>query len=161
MDLHKKEAKENKKEDSLHLSSNEQNPRGTEEKYEVWKSELSITTNYNENSCVYIAENLIEIEGYFSIVKVENDFCAGSIMVKKGCWLEHICIKPQYIKTGIGDKLITYSENYCKNNNIKCIYIFADLNLKCLYDELGAKYLGDSLSSMGDRIVSIYEINLE
>jgi len=55
-----------------------------EEYFKVWKAELTITPAYIQNNKVYVAEVEGQTVGYFSLVKVEDDFWAGKVFVTKG-----------------------------------------------------------------------------
>lgn len=126
------------------------------EYYDIWKDELTISEDYINNNKVFVAEEQGEVIGYFSIVKVEDDFFAGKVFVKKGFWLEHIFIKPKCIKNGIGTKLMNFAKNYCIENKIECLNIFSDPNAYGFYERIGAKYIGESLSSIEGRTVSVF-----
>jgi maltose O-acetyltransferase len=128
--------------------------------FEVWKNELTITPDYIQKNIVNVAEYEGETLGYYSIVQVEQDFWAGQVFVRAGHWLEHIFIKPRVIKQGIGTELIRHAEEACKELGLKQIYIFSDPNAKGFYEKIGAKYLGESPSSIEGRTVSLFELKI-
>ena len=90
-------------------------------------------------------------------MEVPNEFWAGKVFVKKGFWLEHIFIKPEYIRKGIGTKLMRYVNSICEEKGIDCLNIFSDPNAKGFFNKIGAKYIGESLSSIENRTVSLYQ----
>jgi len=128
-----------------------------EEYFKIWKEELTVTQEYIEKNIVYVAEIDKVLVGFFLIVEVPNEFWAGKVFVKKGFWLEHIFIKPEYIRKGIGTKLMRYVNSICEEKGIDCLNIFSDPNAKGFYNKIGAKYIGESLSSIENRTVSLYQ----
>lgn len=130
------------------------------EYFNVWKNELTITKDYIRNNQVYIAAIEKQVTGYFSIVKVANDFYSGDVFVKKGFWLEHLFIKPEFIKKGIGTRLIQFAVDLCRGNGVRTLNIFADPNAAGFYNKIGADYIGESPSSIKNRNVMVYQLNI-
>ena len=67
---------------------------------------------------------------------------------------------PQYIGKGIGSKLMGVVKEKCKEMKIDKVNIFSDPHTTGFYDKLGADYLGESLSSIAGRTVSLYELQI-
>lgn len=109
-----------------------------EEYFEIWKDELTITSEYIRYNIVNVAELNRQILGYYSIVKNEKDFWAGKVFVMEGYWLEHIFIKPEFIGKGIGSQLILHAQKTCKDLGVEKVYIFSDPNSKGFYHKIGA-----------------------
>jgi GNAT superfamily N-acetyltransferase len=130
------------------------------EYFDIWKDELTITPQYISENIVFVAERDHVIVGYISIVDIKNDFLAGTILVTKGHWLEHLFILPQFMYQGIGSALMQHAREYCLENGIQRLRIFSDPHAKGFYDKQGAVYLGESLSSIEGRTVSVYELRL-
>ncbi len=88
------------------------------------------------------------VVGFYSIVYNPNDQTFGNIFMKTGYWMDHIFIKPEYIKQGIGSQLIDHLRTYCMNNDIDNLTVFVDPNAKGFYEKAGAdyKYMSDSSS---------------
>ena len=78
----------------------------------------------------------------------------------KGYWLEHIFIRPEFIRKGIGTQLIRDVQKTCKELGIKRIYIFSDPNAKGFYEKIGADYIKESPSSIEGRTVSLFEMKI-
>lgn len=131
-----------------------------EEYYEIWRDELTITQSYVDENIVYVALRDDKILGYFSIVEVKETFWVNEIEVLKGFWLEHIFIEPDYIGKGIGTKLIELAKVICKERGIEKVFIFSDPNSRGFYDEIGARYIQESPSSIKGRTVSLYELGI-
>lgn len=131
-----------------------------EEYFDIWKSELTITPKYINENVVYLAEDEAKVLGYFSIVENKEDFWSGQVFVKKGFWLEHVFIWPDYIGKRVGAELISFAKELCRKKNIHSLLIFSDPNAKGFYDKVGAKYIEESPSSIQGRTVSFYELNI-
>lgn len=129
--------------------------------YEIWKDELTISEEYLNQNIVYKALLDDLVLGFYSIVENESDFYSGEILVKKGFWLEHIFIRPDYHKFGIGRQLINHSKSISEKMGIRNLLIFVDPNAKKgFYDKIGAKFLYDSKSSIPDRLIPVYELKM-
>jgi GNAT superfamily N-acetyltransferase len=126
--------------------------------FKIWRDELTITAEYIRENIVNVAECGGEILGYYSIVKIENDFLAGKVLVSKGYWLEHIFIKPNFIGWGIGSELIRHLRKTCTKLGVKKVYVFSDPNAKGFYDKVGAEYIKESPSSIEGRTVSLFQL---
>jgi GNAT superfamily N-acetyltransferase len=131
-----------------------------EEYFKVWQEELTITPAYIKNNIVYVAEKYGQVIGYASLVEVKADFWAGKVFVQKGFWLEHIFIIPAAIGTGVGSKLLKKITAQCSEMAITTIRIFVDPHARGFYDKLGARYIGESPSSIEGRAVSLYELHI-
>lgn len=131
-----------------------------EEYFDVWKNELTITESYIKNNQIYLADYKGQVIGYFSVTQVPNDFYAGEVFVKKGFWLEHLFIKPEFIKKGVGTRLINFAVDLCRKNGVRTLNIFADSNAAGFYNKIGAVYIDESPSSIMSRNVIIYQLNI-
>lgn len=129
------------------------------EYFKVWKDELTITPAYIKKNRIYVAEKDEQVIGYLSLVEVKKDYWAGKVFVKKGFWLEHIFILPEYIGKGVGSRLLTMLKIKCKELHIEKVNIFSDPNATGFYDKMGARYLGESPSSIAGRTVPLYELH--
>src|ERR1035437_4990811 len=69
--------------------------------YDLWKDELTITKDYIKQNIVNKVQIGDLILGFYSIIENKSDFYSGETFVRKGFWLEHIFIKPDYHKFGI------------------------------------------------------------
>ena len=128
--------------------------------YDLWKDELTITKDYINQNMVFKALYQDSVIGFYSVIENETDFFAGETFVKKGFWLEHIFIKPEYHKLGIGLLLINHAKRVSKDFGISDLLIFVDPYAKGFYDKVGAEYLYDSKSSIPDRMIPVYGLNI-
>ena len=128
--------------------------------FEIWKNELTITEEYLKQNIVYYASLNNSILGFYSIIENKSDFFAGEIFVQKGFWLEHIFIKPDYHKFGIGRHLINHAKMISKDQEIDKLLIFVDPFASGFYHKIGAKFLCDSKSSIPDRLIPIFYLKI-
>jgi len=124
--------------------------------FEIWKNELTITPEYILENIVVVAQSGHQIVGFYSIVSVKDDFMAGNILVKKGFWLDHLFIKPEFQRIGIGKKLTEHALNYCAENWIDELLIFVDPNAALFYEKLGASFVKNTPSSIEGREIPAY-----
>jgi len=128
--------------------------------FDLWKDELTITKDYINQNIVYKAQLGDLTLGFYSIVENKSDFYSGETFVKQGFYLEHIFIKPEYHKFGIGRLMIDHAKRISKNTGINNMLIFVDPYVKGFYDKIGADYLYDSKSSIPGRLIPVYELKV-
>jgi maltose O-acetyltransferase len=128
--------------------------------YDLWKDELTITKDYIRQNIVYKAQFGDLILGFYSIIENKSDFYSGEIFVKKGFWLEHIFIRPEYHNFGIGRLMIGHAKRILENKGIDNLLIFVDPYAKGFYDKIGADYLYDSKSSIANRLIPVYNFKI-
>jgi maltose O-acetyltransferase len=125
--------------------------------YELWKNELTITSEYIHTNQVFKAIHKDISVGYYSLVKNDKDFYAGDVLVKQGYYLEHIFILPLYHNKGIGRSLIQHMKQHLTNMSITNVLVFADPYSRGFYDKTGAEFLYDSKSSIPGRMIPVYK----
>jgi maltose O-acetyltransferase len=128
--------------------------------FEIWNDELTITKEYIEQNAVFVFVERENIVGFYSIVSVIDDFYAGNIWVKKGFWLEHLFVTPDYQHKGFGLMLMEHALNYCKENQIQKLRVFVDPYAKGFYEKLGATFIANSPSSIQGRDVPVYGFDI-
>lgn len=126
--------------------------------FETWKNELTITPEYLAGNIVQLAECDRDIRGYYSIVENPCDRMVGKIIVRRGFWLDHIFVHPAYLRQGIGRLLLEHARQTCRANSIANLFIFSDPYARGFYENAGATYLGDSLSSIAGRLIPIFDL---
>lgn len=129
--------------------------------FDIWKSELTITSDYINQNVVFKAQINGLILGFYSMVENETDFYSGETLVRKGFYLEHIFITPAFHHHGIGRLMIDHAKTLSKNRGISNLLIFVDPYAKGFYDKVGAKYLYDSKSSIAGRLIPMYELKVQ
>jgi maltose O-acetyltransferase len=128
--------------------------------FDIWKDELTITEEYINKNIVYKAVVLESVLGFYSIVENENDFWTNEIFVKKGFWLEHIFIRPEFHQMGIGRVMIDHAKIISRSKGIGNLLIFVDPFAKGFYDKIGAEYLYESNSSIPLRRIPVYDLKI-
>jgi len=126
--------------------------------YELWKDELTITKDYIHQNVVFKAQQGDFILGFYSIVDNKSDFFSGETFVKEGYWLEHLFIRPDFHRFGIGRKMIEHAKLLSANMRISNLMIFVDPYAKGFYDKIGADFLYDSKSSIPGRLIPVYNL---
>ena len=126
--------------------------------FEIWKDELTITKEYIKENLVFKAMYSDSILGFYSIVENKADLQVNEVFVKKGFWLEHIFLRPEYHKMGIGRVMIEHAKSLSKSSGIGNLLIFADPFAKGFYDIIGADFLYNSKSSIPDRLIPVYNL---
>ncbi len=128
--------------------------------FSIWKEELTITPAYIRKNRVFVAEAEGQAVGYLSLAEVKESFYAGKVFVRQEVWLEHIFIYPPYLYQGIGRRLVAHAARYCREKGIHHLFLFSDPHANGFYDKIGAVYLGESLSSIEGRTVSLYRYDI-
>ena len=130
-----------------------------EQNYEIWRNELTVTSEYISTNTVYNVQLNGSVIGFYSIVEVKTEFMAGEVYVRAGFWMEHIFILPEYHKLGIGRLLVNHAKHTAKSLGADQLWIFVDPFAKGFYEKIGAKYQYDSKSSIDDRLIPVYTLD--
>jgi len=128
--------------------------------YDLWRDELTITKEYIQQNIVFKALYMDVVIGFYSIIENKEDFHSGDTFVKKGFWLEHLFIKPEYHKLGIGTLMMNHAKQVSRDLGIPELFIFVDPYAKGFYDKVGAAYLYDSKSSIPGRMIPVYGLRI-
>lgn len=131
-----------------------------EQYYEIWKDELTIAPEYIKRNTCFMASRQDVIMGFYSIAENPDDFYSGDVLVKKGFWLEHIFVLPEYHGKGTGTHLIGHAKEFCKTSGIDKLMIFVDPMAEGFYKKSGAIYSYTSKSSIPDRQIPVYELQV-
>lgn len=128
---------------------------------DLWKDELTITSEYIKRTIVYSAKQLDRLIGFYSIVENPADCYSGEIFIQKGFWLEHMFIHPEFHHLGIGRQMIRHMQKIAKNHEIDRLFIFVDPFARGFYDKVGADYRHMSKSSIPGRTIPVYELKIQ
>jgi maltose O-acetyltransferase len=128
--------------------------------YDLWRDELTITKEYIQQNIVFKALYMDVVIGFYSILENKEDFYSGDTFVKKGFWLEHLFVKPEYHKLGIGVLMINHAKQVSRDLCIRNLFIFVDPYAKGFYDKVGGEYLYDSTSSIPGRMIPVYGLRI-
>lgn len=121
------------------------------EYYETWQNELMITEQYIKDNIVYVVDKNDTIIAYCSIRKDETT----------GYWLDHLFVRPGYMRNGVGSRLIEEVIKFCRDNQIDSVNVLSDLSSKGFYEKIGAEYIKDVDSNIPERKVSLYILPVE
>jgi GNAT superfamily N-acetyltransferase len=121
------------------------------EYFEIWKPELTITTDYISKHTVFLFEKARVITGYYSIVELRHDLRLPGITLNKGHWLEHMFIAPGHIGHGMGSELFTHARRLCETRGIAQLRILADPHARGFYEKMGCRYQGEYPSTIAGR----------
>jgi len=127
------------------------------EYFEIWHEELTITDEYINKNFVQLAENKGQVIGYYSVVTLEESLQITNFTMRKGLWLEHVFIRPEFIGQGFGKKLMQHLLEVSKARHWKELNILADPHSTGFYKKLGAKYIKEIPSNIPGRTVSYFE----
>lgn len=122
-----------------------------EEYFEIWKNELTISSDYIEKNKVFVFQLEDSIIGYYSIVELKEDIEISGINIGKGYWLEHMFIEPLRIKNGIGSKMFHHLNDWCSEAGVNEVGILADPNSKGFYEKMGCIYVREYPSTIKNR----------
>jgi len=128
--------------------------------YEIWLNEMTITEEYILKNQLFLATCNDEILGFSSVVEVSNSTYINEVYIKKGFWLDHLFIDPQYFTKGIGTKLIEFTRAYCREKGISELLIFSEPLAKGFYEKIGAIFMYETPSSIPGRMLPVYSLKL-
>ncbi len=113
----------------------------SKEHMEVFQRELTVTSEYINTNDVFVYVSGGIVKGCYSLVILEEDITVSGITIKKGLWLEHMFVLPEYIGQGIGKEMFMYMIDYCRQKPFKSIGILADPNAKGFYQKMSCDYI--------------------
>lgn len=122
-----------------------------QEYFEIWKNELTISSDYIEKNNVVVFEIEGFVVGYYSIANLPEDIEISGIKIGKGYWLEHMFVEPLHIGKGIGSKMFHHLRNWCAAAGINELGILADPNSKGFYEKMGCQYVKEFPSTIRAR----------
>jgi len=97
---------------------------------QIWADELTISPKYIQHNYVVAAEIDAQIAGYISVSQDED-----------GSSLDNLFIHPNHIRKGIGEKLVKIALNWCKDRQIKELFVYSDPFSRGFYEKTGAEYV--------------------
>ncbi len=126
--------------------------------FNIWKKELTITSDYLQSNDVFVFETNKTILGYYSLVILHEDFVVTpDVKIESGLWLEHMFIEPQHIGSGLGKKLFIH---YIKQSELKSyekLKILSDPNASQFYIKMGCRYIKEYPSTIENRTTPYLE----
>jgi maltose O-acetyltransferase len=132
-----------------------------EEYFEIWKDELTITTEYILKNKVFVAEISRQVVGFYSLITIPANCIFGVVPVEKGYWMDHIFVDPNFQFMGIGTQLFQHATTYCRENSMDHLKVFVDPNAIGFYKKMGAQWVRNSPSSIADREIPVFVFHIE
>jgi GNAT superfamily N-acetyltransferase len=129
--------------------------------YDIWSSELTISSDYIQNNDVFVLESDDGIVGYYSIVELKDDIEASGIRISKGYWLEHMFIEPRHIGKGFGTKMFAHLRKRCALRGIAELGILADPNSRGFYEKMGCEYKCEYPSTINNRTTPYLQLKMK
>ena len=120
--------------------------------------DLTITEEYLNENIVFVAQKKDTIIGYCSLHEVKEAYTISEDVIEAGYWLEHIFIRPAYIKNGIGRRLIEQVKAYCGENNIVGFKALSHPLTNGFYEKMGAEYVKDMGAGEIGQEVCLFEL---
>ena len=129
--------------------------------FDIWKYELTVSTEYIRANDVFVCEEEKSPKGYYAVVILKNDIEISGITLEKGTWLDHMFVDPLFIGTGIGTRLFRHLKKRCLSRKIHEIGILADPNSRGFYEKMGCTYIREYPSTIAGRTTPYlrYEVN--
>ena len=128
----------------------------------IWTDELTIHSEYIEKNMVLLAEDNKQILGYISIIEHASNqiVTVDEWQVTGGFFLDNLFVLPSHIRKGIGERLVNIAISWCKEKQIKNLYVYSDPNAKAFYERMGAVCLGEVATSGGSRPLPLLVIEI-
>jgi predicted GNAT family N-acyltransferase len=102
---------------------------------------------------VYTAEQLAEEKDEIHIVAVLHDKVAGIVVLKKSdnntLKMRQVAVDPELQQSGIGKKMVLFSEQWAKDNQYRKIELHARDTAKEFYLKMDYKITGDEFKEVG------------
>lgn len=113
----------------------------TKEEMLYYSDRFNITDDYINDNIILVAEKENVIIAYCSIIESAPKMVIDVPLKDEGVWLDRIYIRPAYIHTGIGTRLMQEVTYYCQGNHITNLLIKCDQYAKGFFEKLGAMYI--------------------
>ncbi len=129
--------------------------------FDIWANELTLSSDYIQNNDVFVFETNKTIIGYYSLVILNEDLLiTPEIKIESGLWLEHMFIEPQYIGSGLGEKLFIHCIEQSKLKDYGRLKILSDPNASSFYIKMGCRYIKEYPSTIEERTTPYLEYSL-
>lgn len=129
-----------------------------QENFDIWRDELTITPDYIDSNIVYVIMSDNILAGYFSIVELKSHLEICGVEIRKGFWLDHMFLKPEFIGKGLGTQMFVFMKNICREKLISELGIMADPNAKGFYEKMGCEYTGELPSTITGRTTPYFTL---
>ncbi len=121
-----------------------------EEWIQRWRDDLTITPEFIAANEVFVAEIDGEIAG-----------CCALIVNGSLAEIEHMWIKPEQMRRGVGRALFTHAKSQAEDQSARLIELSADPHAEDFYARMGAKRIGEVAAAMDDNPRVLPRMRLE
>jgi GNAT superfamily N-acetyltransferase len=104
----------------------------------IWKPLLTITPMFITQHLVYMAQVGTEIVGFYALISAPPPQIV----------LEHLWVKPSYIRQGVGQQLFVHAMRTAAEVGATAVEITADPHAEGFYHRMGAQRIGVMLSHL-------------
>jgi ribosomal protein S18 acetylase RimI-like enzyme len=118
---------------------------------EIWKPQLTFSTEYLEENESWIAEINGTPSAFYTLLEKDGS-----------AWLENLWVDPQFIGRGVGKRLFQHAVEVARQRGIKTLQLEADPNALGFYEKMGMHKAGErhSVVEGHPRCLPIMELNL-
>lgn len=102
-----------------------------------WQADLTISPDFIAGHEVYVAESDGDVRGFYAL-----------IIDKEKAELDHLCVAPAHIGTGVGKQLFLHAMQHAAQENISAVEILSDPNAEGFYRKQGAHRIGEVVSEI-------------
>jgi GNAT superfamily N-acetyltransferase len=128
--------------------------------FEIWSTELTVSSEYIQKNDVFVFEKDGTIVGYYSIVELNDDIAVSGIKISKGYWLEHMFVEPHNIGKKVGTKMFEHLRERCAARGIAFLGILSDPNARGFYEKMGCDYIREYPSTIESRTTPYLQLNI-
>jgi GNAT superfamily N-acetyltransferase len=105
---------------------------------EIWRQVLTVTPEFITQHLVYLAQVETEIVGFYALISAPPPQIV----------LEHLWVKPNYIRQGVGQQLFVHAMRTAAEVGATAVEITADPHAEGFYQRMGAQRIGVMFSTL-------------
>jgi GNAT superfamily N-acetyltransferase len=111
---------------------------------------------------VTVAEGDGEIVGFVSVKKEKkkNAHEVGGQIIYGGYYIDKLFVRPDRIRRGIGERLLSAAMQWCRKKRVKKLYVISDPNAMGFYEKMGFVYIGEVKTSIAGRTLPVFVFSL-
>ncbi|WGH74078.1 GNAT family N-acetyltransferase [Tenacibaculum tangerinum] len=120
----------------------------TKEQMEVWRDDLTVTTKMFDECNIYKFQIQNTIVGFYVLYRANI----------RTSFLDFLFVSPDFIKQGIGSKLLNHAKDYCLSGSCAVLNVLADPNAESFYLKHGFKVIAKRKSGIEGRFLPEMEL---
>ena len=117
---------------------------------EHWQDDLTITPEFIISNETFVATIGEEIVG-----------CCAIVLNESGAELEHLWIKPEHMRAGVGRTLLLHARDHASNLRVSALELSADPNAEGFYQRMGATRIGEVRSEIEGQLRVLPRMRIE